>query len=174
MKRMYLKGQSPSKRRKEYIPLPHKHKIVLILQGDFGVVPVWKPDKNKMPNHVWVFLTEMVRDLGLKELPRSWDKNALRRKGIIFCNTNHYIGDKVRLFSILSRHSYACDKAVYILMGKYPWKYEKIVARRKHLVLKTSSLRASYHHPGAPFIGCGAFTKACDFLKWSRDVWKFD
>jgi uracil DNA glycosylase len=173
MKRMYLKGQSPSKTEQRKL-VASKHKIVIVLQGDFGMVPTYKPDKDKMPNHVWVFLTEMMNDLGWKRYPRSWDKRKLERNGILFLNTNYYKDDKIELYKLLSRHSFYSDKAVYMLLGKYAQRFVPVVARNKHLVIKTSSLMASYRNKGAPFLGTRPFSKACDFLGLSKDIWRFD
>ena len=174
MKRMYLKGQSPSKKLKPIRPNSKRHKILIVVQGEFGMVARHKDDKDKMPNHVWVFLTELINDLGWNRMPRSWNKNALERNGILFVNTNDYKDNKHKLFSLLSSHSFHSEGAVYILLGRYPCTYAPVLARKRHLVIKTASLLASYRNMGAPFFGSRPFTKACNFLKLSKDIWRFD
>lgn len=153
-------------------PCSTKYNILVIDQGPFGMTSKKSLYRKMMPNHAWIFFTEMVRDLGYRAMPKRWQVEELERNGIMFISTTVFRDHKHKLFSYLSTHAKHCPKAVYILIGRYPQTFAPLLARKNHLVICVPTLRSRFKTLKHPFIGTAPFSKACEFLGVSKEIWR--
>ncbi len=164
-----------------------------------GLIFSVMPNVKKLPRPLCNIFREYVDDLKFP-YPRTGDLSYWARKGILLIptiwsieegakrislnykanNSNHYrINGKflwqdltVEILEVLSKKK---DKLVFIFWGKKAQEYAYMVDTKKHLVLKgahPSPRNFTKRSDFEPFLGGRYFSKACEYLDISPNIWR--
>lgn len=144
----------------------------------FSVQPHVKP----LPPSTRDLLLEYQTDLGFKA-PRNGDLDLWTTNGVLLLNSiltvregkplsHQGIGWEKLTHEIVRTLSEERSGLVWMLLGSKAQEYTGAIDASRHLVLSSGYPGSLTRDVATPFLGSRPFSKACDYLGVSKDMWR--